>query len=64
MILKRFLLVSTALAMTATVVLTNDVDAQSSETLEETKLAALTGAESTLAQPELLKVQKLSLIHI
>ena len=58
MILKRFLLVSTALAMTATVVLTNDVDAQSSETLEETKLAALTGAESTLAQPELLKVQK------
>lgn len=55
MILKRFLLVSTALVMTATAGLANDLNAQSSEALAETEIASLTGAESTLAQPELLK---------
>ena len=55
MIQRKFLLVSTALFMVATTALASDAIEPSSG---ETKLAALTGAESTLAQPELFKEQK------
>ena len=55
MIRKNFLLVSTTLVMAATTALASDVIEPRSA---ETKLASLTGAESTLAQPELLNAQK------
>ena len=61
MIRKNFLLVSTTLVMAATTALASDL-ALASDVIEprsaETKLAALTGAESTLSHPELLKAQK------
>ena len=55
MIRKRFLLVSTSLVMAASTAFASDVIDQP---VGATKLASLTGAESTLAQPELLKPQK------